>query len=75
MYRWLEKFAEIFAVAVGGFSVMDYHLQLFLRLGTEVAQGSPDLEAVQSWERRFWLRGYIASGEKRWGCSCSRRGG
>jgi putative transposase len=33
----LEELSEIFAVAVGGFSVMDNHLHVLLRLDPEVA--------------------------------------
>ncbi len=40
--QWLQnrlaELAEIFAVSVGGFSVMDNHLHLLLRLDPEVAQ-------------------------------------
>jgi REP element-mobilizing transposase RayT len=43
----LEELAEIFAVAVGGFSVMDNHLHVLLRLDPEVAQEWSDLEVVQ----------------------------
>ncbi len=49
----LEKLAEIFAVAVGGFAVMDNHLHVLLRLDSEVAQGWSDLEVVQRWGRLF----------------------
>jgi Transposase IS200 like len=38
----LEELAEIFAVAVGGFSVMNNHLHLLLRLDPEVAQSWSD---------------------------------
>jgi Transposase IS200 like len=38
----LEELAEIFAVGVGGFSVMDNHLHLLLRLDPEIAQGWSD---------------------------------
>ena len=33
----LEELAEIFAIAVGGFSVMDNHLQVLVRLDPDVA--------------------------------------
>ena len=33
----LEELAEIFAVAVGGFSVMDNHLHVLVRLDPDVA--------------------------------------
>ena len=38
----LEELAEIFAVAVGGFAVMNNHLHLLLRLDPEVAQAWSD---------------------------------
>ena len=54
---WLEnrlaELAEIFAVAVGGFSVMDNHLHVLLRLDPDVAQAWSDLEVVQRWGRLF----------------------
>ncbi len=49
----LEELADIFAVAVGGFSVMDNHLHVLLRLDPEVAQAWSDLEVVQRWGRLF----------------------
>ena len=49
----LEELAEIFAVAVGGFSVMDNHLHVLVRLDPEVAHGWSDLEVVQRWGRLF----------------------
>ena len=49
----LEELAEIFAVAVGGFAVMDNHLHVLLRLDPEVAQAWSDLEVVQRWGRLF----------------------
>ena len=49
----LEELADIFAVAVGGFSVMDNHLHVLVRLDPEVAQGWSDLEVVQRWGRLF----------------------
>ena len=33
----LEELAEIFAIAVGGFSVMDNHLHVLVRLDPDVA--------------------------------------
>jgi Transposase IS200 like len=38
----LEELAEIFAMAVGGFAVMNNHLHLLLRLDPEVAQAWSD---------------------------------
>ena len=43
----LEELAQIFAIAVGGFSVMDNHLHVLLRLDQEVADGWSDEEVVQ----------------------------
>jgi len=35
----LQELGEIFAVSVGGFSVMDNHLHVLLRLDPEIAHG------------------------------------
>ena len=43
----LEELAEIFAVSVGGFSVMNTHLHLLLRLDPEVARAWSDEEVVR----------------------------
>jgi hypothetical protein len=55
--EWLEKrlqeLAEIFAVAVGGFSVMDNHLHLLVRLDPAVGQAWSDEEVVRRWGRLF----------------------
>jgi hypothetical protein len=52
---WLEKrieeLAQIFAIGVGGFSVMDNHLHLLLRLDPDVAKGWSDEEVVRRWGR------------------------
>jgi hypothetical protein len=48
---WIEKrlaeLAQIFSVAVGGFSVMDNHLHVLVRLDPEVAGGWSDEEFVR----------------------------
>jgi hypothetical protein len=49
----LEELAEIFAVAVGGFSVMENHLHVLLRLDPDVAQAWSDDEVVRRWGRLF----------------------
>jgi hypothetical protein len=49
----LEELAGIFAVAVGGFSVMNNHLHLLLRLDPEVARAWSDEEVVRRWGRLF----------------------
>jgi hypothetical protein len=49
----LEELTDIFAVTVGGFSVMDNHLHVLVRLDPEVARGWSDLEVVQRWGRLF----------------------
>ena len=43
----LEELANVFAVAVGGFSVMDNHLHVLLRLDPDLAQGWSDDEAAE----------------------------
>ena len=47
----LQELAEIFAVAVGGFAVLDNHLHLLLRLDPDVAAGWSDEEVVRRWGR------------------------
>ena len=49
----LEELADIFAVAVGGFSVMDNHLHVLVRLDPDVAQAWSDDEVVRRWGRLF----------------------
>src|SRR5271166_355578 len=53
--EWIEKrlkeLAEIFAVSVGGFSVMDNHLHVLVRLDPDVAKGWSDEEVVRRWGR------------------------
>jgi REP element-mobilizing transposase RayT len=51
--RRLQELAEIFAVSVGGFAVMDNHLHVLLRLDPEIAQGWSDEEVVRRWGRLF----------------------
>ena len=49
----LQELAQIFAVGVGGFSVMDNHLHLLLRLDPEVAANWSDDEVVRRWGRLY----------------------
>ena len=49
----LEELADVFAVAVGGFSVMDNHLHVLVRLDPDVAQAWSDEEVVRRWGRLF----------------------
>ena len=49
----LQELAQIFAVAVGGFSVLDNHLHLLVRLDPDVASGWSDEEVVRRWGRLF----------------------
>jgi REP element-mobilizing transposase RayT len=51
--RRLEELAQIFAIAVGGFSVLDNHLHLLLRLDPDAANGWSDEEVVRRWGRLF----------------------
>ena len=55
--EWIEnrikELAEIFAVGIGGFSVMDNHLHLLVRLDPDVANGWSDEEVVRRWGRLF----------------------
>ena len=49
----LRELAEIFAVSVGGFSVLDNHLHVLVRLDPGLAQGWSDEEVVRRWGRLF----------------------
>ena len=51
--RRQQELAGIFAVSVGGFSVLDNHLHLLVRLDPEVASGWSDEEVVRRWGRLF----------------------
>ena len=51
--RRLQELAEIFALSVGGFSVLDNHLHLLVRLDPDVASGWSDEEVVRRWGRLF----------------------
>jgi hypothetical protein len=49
----LKELDQIFAVFVSGFSLMDNHLHLLLRIDPEVANGWSDSEVVERWFRLF----------------------
>jgi hypothetical protein len=49
----IEELAQIFALGVGGFSVMDNHLHLLLRLDPDAAAGWSDDDVVRRWGRLF----------------------
>jgi hypothetical protein len=49
----LQDLAHIFAVGVAGFTVMDNHLHVLLRLDPDVASGWSDEEVVRRWGELF----------------------
>ncbi len=49
----LEELAEIFAMAVAGFAILDNHLHLLVRLDPDVAWGWSDEDVVRRWGRLF----------------------
>ncbi len=51
--RRLEELAQIFAISVGGFSVLDNHLHVLVRLDSDIATGWSDEEVVRRWGRLF----------------------
>ena len=53
----LKELDQIFADSVGGFSLMDNHLHLLLRIDPDVAKGWSDTEVVERWFRLFPRRG------------------
>ena len=54
---WIEtrvrELAEIFAISIGGFSILDNHLHLLVRLDPEAAAGWSDEDVVRRWGRLF----------------------
>ena len=55
--RRLQELDQIFAVSVGGFSVMDSHLHLLVRLDTNEAAAWTDEEVIRRWFRLYPPRG------------------
>jgi hypothetical protein len=53
----LRQLADIFAIAVGGFAVLDNHLHLLLRIDDQVAQEWSDEEVVRRWLKLYPPRG------------------
>ena len=51
--RRLQELADIFAISVGGFAILDNHLHLLVRLDPELGQGWSDEEVVRRWGRLF----------------------
>jgi len=55
--EWIEQrlgeLSGVFAVSVGGFSVLDNHLHVLVRLDPDVAKGWSDEEVVRRWGRLF----------------------
>ena len=49
----LQELAQCFAVAIGGFAVMDNHLHVLLRLDPQVLAGWTDEEVVRRWGRLY----------------------
>jgi hypothetical protein len=53
----LKELNQIFAISVGGFSTMDNHLHLLLRIDCEEAENWSDQEIVERWFRLYPPRG------------------
>ena len=53
----LKELNQIFAISVGGFSTMDNHLHLLLRIDCEEAENWSDQEVVERWFRLYPPRG------------------
>lgn len=55
--QWIEnrlkELAEIFAVSVAGFAVLDNHMHVLVRLDPDVVAGWSDDDAVRRWGRLF----------------------
>lgn len=49
----LKELAEVFAISVGGFSVMDNHLHLLLRIDDQAAVRWTDEEVVRRWLKLY----------------------
>jgi hypothetical protein len=49
----LRELAENFAIAVGGFAMMDNHLHLLLRLDPQIAEKLTDEDVVRRWGKLF----------------------
>jgi REP element-mobilizing transposase RayT len=49
----LKELAQTFSVAVAGFSVLDNHLHVLVRLDSDLAKGWSDEETVRRWGRLF----------------------
>ncbi len=49
----LEELARIFSISVGGFSILDNHLHVLIRLDPEAAAAWSDEEVVRRWGRLF----------------------
>jgi len=48
-----RRLAQVFSVSVAGFTVMDNHLHLLVRLDPEAAAAWSDEEVVRRWGRLF----------------------
>ena len=53
----IEELSQVFAIAVGGFSVLDNHLHLVVRLEPERVEQWSDEEVVRRWAKLFPPRG------------------
>ena len=53
----LKELHEIFAISVGGFSIMDNHLHFLLRIDIQVAMEWSALEVARRWTILFPPRG------------------
>src|SRR5882672_2559418 len=55
--QWIEdrlrELADVFAVSIGGFSVMDNHLHVLVRLDPDLAANWADEEVVRRWGTLF----------------------
>ena len=53
----LQELADIFAISVGGFSVMDNHLHVRVRIDEKIAKDWTNAELITRWHRLYPPRG------------------
>jgi hypothetical protein len=72
----LQELVDIFAISVGGFSVLDNHPHRLVRLDPALGQAWTDEEVVRRWARLFPPRDKFLRGDARSapvGCEAVRR--
>ena len=74
LLKQLERLASFTAVGIAGWSVMDNHLHLLLKVDTDAARSWSDREVARRWLKLHPARGWLSQPDRGGRRACRRSG-